>query len=94
MNKNVASWLHGLFAALIGGGAGAVTNAVVLPAISPTAYNFSNQLFPLFKVMAATFVINGLLSAFLYLKQSPLPAETLEISATQTTTVTATPSQK
>lgn len=94
MNKGTSVWLHGLFAALIGGGASAVTSGIVLPGLSPSAYNFQGQIFPLFKAMAAMFIVNGLFSAFLYLKQSPLPAESLEITATQTTTLTATPSDE
>lgn len=92
MKKGTQAWLHGLFAALIGGGASAVTSGIVLPGISPAAFNFGAQLFPLFKAAVAMFTVNGLFSAFLYLKQSPLPAETVEITQIQTTTVTATPS--
>lgn len=96
MNKNTSAWLHGLLAALIGGGASAVTSGVVLPAISPNSFNFAGQLLPLAKVMLGMFLVNGAISAFAYLKQSPLPAQTLEISetTTQKTTLTATPSDK
>jgi hypothetical protein len=93
MNQDTSAWLHGLFAALIGGGASAVTSGIVLPGISPAAFNFNAQLYPLFKAATAMFVVNGLFSAFLYLKQSPLPAKSVEIVETsqKTTTLTATP---
>lgn len=96
MTKNTSLWLHGLFAALIGGGASAVTSGIVLPAMSPNSYNFSGQLLPLAKVMLGMFVVNGVIAAFAYLKQSPLPAQTVEISETteKKTTVTATPTDK
>lgn len=94
MKKGTSVWLHGLFAALIGGGASAVTSGIVLPAISPAAFNLQAQLFPLLKASVSMFVVNGLFSAFLYLKQSPLPAETVEITQSTTTTLTATPSDE
>lgn len=93
MNKNTSIWLHGLFAAVIGGGASAVTSGIVLPALSPAAYNFQGQIWPLFQAMVAMFLVNGIFAAFLYLKQSPLPAESVEVTRTteEKTTVSATP---
>jgi hypothetical protein len=93
MNKNTSAWLHGLMAALIGGGASAVTSVIVLPGSAPGAFNFGAQLVPLLKNAGEMFLVSGLLSAFLYLKQSPLPPESVEISKTteEKITVTATP---
>jgi hypothetical protein len=67
------SWLHGLGAAFIGGGASAVTAGVVAPAINPQAFNFGAQIGPLAKLAAAIFVVSGAMSAFAYLAKSPLP---------------------
>ena len=69
------AWLYGLAAAFIGGGATAVTGGVSVSAISPTTFNFGDQLVPTMKLMVVLFLLNGVLSAFAYLKQSPLPAE-------------------
>lgn len=93
MKQNTSAWLHGLFGALIGGGASAAASGIVLPMMKPEAFNFHAELIPMLENMLAMFAVSGLLSAFLYLKQSPLPAETVEISKTteEKTTVTATP---
>ena len=69
------AWLHGLAAAFIGGGASAVTAGVTVSAINPTAFNFSTQIRPTLVLMGVLFLLNGLMSAFGYLKQSPLPPE-------------------
>jgi len=74
-DQNAIKWAHGLGAAFIGGGASAVTAGVSVSAISPQSFNFSNQLVPTLKLMAVLFVFNGLISAFAYLKQSPLPSQ-------------------
>lgn len=73
--KSWSKWLHGLVAAFIGGGASAVTAGVTAPAIAPGAFNFGAQLLPLLKLSGALFVVNGLIAATAYLKQSPLPPE-------------------
>lgn len=73
--RNWRVWLHGLLAAFIGGGASAVTAGVVAPAILPQSLNFHGQIVPLLQLCGALFLVNGLLSAFAYLKQSPLPEE-------------------
>lgn len=70
---NFEAWIHGLFAAFIGGGASAVTAGIAAPAINPSAFNFHNQLSPLLQLMAALFLVNGVLAAFAYLSKSPLP---------------------
>jgi hypothetical protein len=71
---NLETWLHGLVAAFIGGGASAVTAGIAAPAINPQAFNFHDQIAPLFQLMGVLFLVNGLLAAFAYLKQSPLPS--------------------
>jgi hypothetical protein len=73
---SLETWLRGLIAAFISGGASAVTAGVTAPAIAPNAFNFHNQLSPLFELMGALFLVNGALGALAYLKQSPIPAAT------------------
>lgn len=77
MTKKTELWLHNLFAAIIGGGSGAVVSAFASMGIDPEKFNISSgQGFShLIEMMGANFVISGLLSMFFYLKQSPLPPE-------------------
>lgn len=60
-------WLKGLIAAVIGGAANAVTVMIV----DPAAFNFSDGGHKLLTFAG----VSALISAALYLKQSPLPGE-------------------
>lgn len=60
-------WLKGLIAAIIGGGANAVTVMIV----DPAAFNFGDGGAKLLSFAG----VSALISAALYLKQSPLPGE-------------------
>ena len=65
---NWKSWLKGLLAALIGG----ASNAVTAMWADPTVFNMTSAgLVALGKLAAA----GAILSAFMYLKQSPVPKE-------------------
>lgn len=75
MTTNTRKWLHGLGAAAIGGGASAITSSVTVGALAPDKFNFGNQLGHMLIMVAALFVVNGVLSAMAYLKQSPLPSD-------------------
>ncbi len=68
-------WLYGLIAAVISGGSSAVTACFSVNLIAPDKFNLGNQLLNFIELAAVTFVINGMLGAFLYLKQSPIPPE-------------------
>ena len=70
-----ARWAHGLVASFIGGGAGAVTAGITASMLAPGQFNLheTDAVWNMFKLMYWTFGLNGMLSAFLYLKQSPLP---------------------
>lgn len=83
-------WFYGLCNAFIGGGAGAVVTAFAASMISPSTFNLQSGLGDTLELMAATFLINGLLNMFFYLKQSPLPAivETTTETKTKTTSTT------
>lgn len=75
MKLDWSHWLYGLFAALIGGGAGAVSAAFGAMVLTPGQYGASgdggwNSL----KLVFVTFIVSGVITAFAYLKQSPLPA--------------------
>lgn len=58
-------WLRGLIGATIGGGANSISAMV----IDPEAFNFGAK----WKHTIALTVVSALISAALYLKQSPLP---------------------
>ncbi len=64
--KNWKHWAKGLLAAIIGG----ASNAVVLVVVDPQHFNFSD-LATLARVVSGTAIV----SAALYLKQSPLPKD-------------------
>jgi hypothetical protein len=78
MNRSTAVWLHGLLAALIGGGASAVTSTFTASMFAPDKFNLSSYsgFLHVIGLIIATFVANGLLAAFFYLKSSPLPDST------------------
>lgn len=84
--NTAALWLRGLAAAFIGGGSTAVSGAITLGLDDSKDYNLGNPAH-LLKIMGTMFVISGALSAFAYLKQSPIPAvpvqqDTKSIAAT------------
>lgn len=59
-------WVHGWASAAIGGGASAVTAAVV----DPQDFNFSGDGL---KKLLTLFAVNAVVSSFFYLKTAPLP---------------------
>lgn len=65
-------WVYGLFHAAIGGGASSVTAAIAASFIKPQDFALAGA--DSFKLMASVFLINAVISMFMYLKQSPLPA--------------------
>jgi len=81
-----SNWLYGLFAALIGGGAGAVVSGVAVSMMDPKDFSFGSGKF--FALVATIFLTHGSVSAFMFLKQQPLPA-----IRTTTTTVETTERQ-
>ncbi len=96
MKLNWAQWLYGLVAALIGGGAGSITSAVGASWLAPGQFGVAGvQGWNSLKLMLLTFLINGAIAAFAYLKQSPLPTPEITVQtttepseSTQTTTTT------
>jgi hypothetical protein len=81
-NYDWQNWLRGLWAAVIGGGANAVVNAVGLNMADPNHFNAQSSDF--LKVIGTMFGSSAALAFFMYLKQSPLPQV---ISKTVTTTI-------
>lgn len=60
-------WVHGLAAAIIGGAASAVTVAIA----APDQFNIYDQ--EALARLGSVVLVSALVSAALYLKQSPLP---------------------
>ncbi len=92
MNLDLLGWLYGLGNAVIGGGAGAVTSTFTAAMIAPDKFNLGGEFGNTLKLILATFLINGMLNLFFYLKQSPLPAPmTTEQNTTVKTETQTTP---
>ncbi len=70
--KNPLAWVHGLVGAFIGGGASAVSGGIGAIVTAPNDFNVQDPK-KLLTMMGITFLIMGLPSAAIYLKQSPLP---------------------
>ena len=62
-------WIKGLVSAVIGGGANAITVAIV----DPIAFNLQEGASKLLTVA----LVSAIVAAAMYLKQSPLPASTV-----------------
>lgn len=70
MKLNWGVWLYGLVAALVGGGASAISAGVAQSITDPTHADVHH----LFYLMGITFIVAGAIAAFAYLAKSPLPA--------------------
>lgn len=68
-------WIYGLLSGVVGGGASAVVSGVSSMLMAPQQFNLQDWqgAKKLFVMMAVNFTLNAALSAFFYLKQSPLP---------------------
>lgn len=69
------NWLYSLCAAFIGGGASAITSGAVAIGIAPDKFNINSWsgFWHVLGMIAANFIISGILSVAFYLRQSPLP---------------------
>ena len=91
MKLDWSHWLYGLFAALIGGGAGSVSAAFGASMLAPGQFGVGGtQGWNSLKLMGFTFVISGAIAVFAYLKQSPLPAQIATVTETTTVSIDAT----
>jgi hypothetical protein len=83
MRLNWASWIYGLFAALIVGGTSAITAGFVAPALAPGQFNYSGDAgWTTLKLMSIMFLVNGVIGAAAYLQKSPLPAIETSVAVT------------
>ena len=66
-------WIYGLASGFIGGGASAVVCSGMAAILAPDKFSPATD-FKNFMILASTtFLANGLMSAFFFLRQSPLP---------------------
>ena len=84
-NLDFGQWTYGLFAAFIGGGAGAFSSGLGSILVDPADFNPSTDKF--WKLIFTTFVVGGIIPFFAYLHQKPLP----DIKTVEKTTQITTP---
>ena len=68
-----AEWLRGLLAAFVGGGASAITSGITVSAMDSKDYNLAEGAGKLYSLMGVLFMVNGLLSAAMFLRNKPVP---------------------
>lgn len=84
-----SNWVMGLWAAFIGGGAGAFSAGLATIVVDPRDFNIYTAKF--WQVVFGTFVISGLGPFFAYLHTKPLPdVKQIEKTVQTTTPATAT----
>ncbi len=69
------NWLLGLSAALIGGFSGGVVSGLTAMGIAPDKFNLTTNLSNTLYMAGVSGLLQGALSMFFYLKQSPVPKE-------------------
>ena len=69
----IETWAYGLGAAFVGGGSSSVASGLAAMGLDKDHFNLTDGMGATLKLMTIAFLINGIISAFLYLKQSPLP---------------------
>jgi hypothetical protein len=85
-------WIYGLLHAAIGGGSSAVVAGFSASIIAPKELGFGGA--ASFKLMLLCFGFNAMLSAFLYLKDSPVPKVIESVTTTQTVSSSTTVTPK
>ena len=75
MSRNTLLWLHGLGAALIGGGSGAVSATVGVNLVDSKDWNMSDwpHAKHMLVLMGIVFLVQGVIATFAWLSKSPLP---------------------
>ena len=76
------NWLYGLFAAFIGGGAGAVVTGFAASALAPNELRLGS--FKSFELIGMVFLIKGMFVGCAFLAQQPLPQK-VTVTTVETT---------
>jgi hypothetical protein len=71
--KDPLTWLHGIIAAFLAGGASAAASGISAMVIAPDKFNVGANLGNTLKLIGTSFVISGLFGVFQRLSKSPLP---------------------
>jgi hypothetical protein len=79
-SSSFSIWVGGLRAVFVGCGSGSVTTGLASMGIDPEHFNLNAGLHHKLNLMGAVFLINGLVSVCLFLKQSPIRAEPARMS--------------
>jgi hypothetical protein len=87
---NLERWFHGLLGAFIGGGSAGVIAGLTASAIAPATFNLGVKLGQTLELFATVFIIQGMVSAFLYLSKAPVPELDTEINETKITLTSTT----
>jgi hypothetical protein len=85
-----SEWFRGLVASFISGGASAVSGGITVSALDSKDYNFQTGLPKLLTLMGVMFLVNGILSMMLFLRQSPVPSHKTVMTTEKTTVVQPT----
>lgn len=91
MSDTTKQWVHGLLAAFIGGVASALDSGIALMIIAPAQFNLSSGLWKTLLTVTVLGILTGIKVSAAYLRQSPLPSDSVEVKTTESVTVTATP---
>ena len=91
-NLDFGDWLHGLIAAFVQGGAGAVTGGITVATMDPKDYFLGSH--KLYALMVAMFLVNGILGAMSFLRQKPVPDYKTVTTTVQKTQITGMPPTK
>lgn len=92
MTSNTKRWVHGLLAAFVGGLASAMDSGLALMVLVPEKFNLGPGLGRTLLTVSVLGILTGAKVAFAYLKQSPLPTDSVEVTETKTTKVEVSPS--
>ena len=79
-NLDWGNWAYGLWVAVVGGGANAVTAGIGLLVIDPKDFNLQQG--KLWGLIGGLFVLSAVKDFFLYLSQNPAPKIITTMSAT------------
>jgi hypothetical protein len=75
MTENTKTWVYGLSAAFVGGGAAAASACISTLVVAPNEVNLGPQLHHFLELLAITFIVSGVTNALNFLRQSPLPPD-------------------
>lgn len=89
LNLDWGHWIYGLVGGFIGGGSSSVVAGALSIGIAPDKFNLGDHIGNTVKMLLGCFILNGIVSAALWLKQKPLPD--IETEITETTTVIEQP---